>query len=92
MTPVQLAAGVGQAELREAVEQRREREVAFHAGESGAEAEVDAVAEREVAGVGLIEVKILGVGETPAVAVGGCQRDDYLGAGGDGDPADRRGA
>ena len=59
VTPVQVLDRNGQAELGEAVQQRAERELAFHAGQRRAEAEVDAVAEREVPHVRSIDVEHL---------------------------------
>src|SRR5262249_9383527 len=59
VTPVQLIIGDGQSELREAGEQRTQRELAFHARQGGPEAEVDAVPEREVMRVASFEVERL---------------------------------
>jgi hypothetical protein len=70
MAPVQLLAGDGQSELREAEKQRAQRELAFHARQRGAETEVDAVSERDVVRVAAFEVECLRVGSTVGIPVG----------------------
>src|SRR3989440_4305254 len=70
MTPVQLLAGDGQSELREAEKQRTQRELAFHARQGGAEAEVDAVSERDVVRVAAFEIECLRVDGTIGIPVG----------------------
>lgn len=70
MTPVQLLGGDGQSEPREAEEQRTERELAFHPGQCGAEAEVDAVSERDVVRAAALDVECLRVDGTVGIPVG----------------------
>jgi hypothetical protein len=57
---VQVRSRNGEAEVGEAVYQRAERELAFHAGQDGTEAVLDAVTEGEVAHVGSIDVECVG--------------------------------
>src|SRR5262249_14992483 len=78
VTPVQLVRRNGEAEFREAAEQRSERELRFRACECGAETEMDPVAEREVMKVGAIDVNRLGVAVPGTVSIGAGQRDDDL--------------
>src|SRR6185503_8088179 len=68
-----------QAEIREAPEELRDRDLRLHARERRAEAEVDPVAEREVAVVGAGEVEAIGIGELTRIAVcRGDHREDAL--------------
>src|SRR5690349_20721646 len=78
VVPVQLLEWNGEPELREAHDEGIERELAFHASECRPEAEMDAVAEGEVADVVSIEVQRFGFRIMRAVANGGGQRDDHL--------------
>ncbi len=88
MGPVELVGRDGQLQVGEAVEQAAEGEAAFEAGQRRAQAEVDAVAEAQVAGVVPGQVQPVGLVEARLVAVGGGQVDDDLGAGRDGGVAD----
>jgi hypothetical protein len=78
---VQLLVGDGQSELRETEEQGTKRELSFHARQRGAEAEVDAVSERDVVRVAAFEVERL---ESTAHASGSMPpNNDDLRTGGD---------
>ena len=66
VAPVQLVAGTARRSCGEATQQGPERELALHASERRAEAEVDAVSEREVASVRSIEIERVGVRVVPA--------------------------
>ena len=63
MAPVQVARRHREADVGEALQQRREGDVALETSEWRAEAEVDAVAEREVAVVAPLDVERLRVPE-----------------------------
>ena len=69
---------------REAAEQLLQRHPGLEPGQRGAEAEVDPVAEGEVALVGAVDVEPVGVDERPVVAVG--RRVVHLDAGALRDP------
>src|SRR5207248_10656872 len=66
-----LRTGRGQRELRQPLHERVDGDLALHARERGAEAEVDAPAEGDVAVVGARDVETVGVGKLCGVAVGG---------------------
>ncbi len=89
MPPVQLLRRHGEVDVGEAGEQRGERDRAFEPGERSAEAEVDAVAEGEVAIVGSLDVELVRLVEVLGVAVGCRERDDHLASRGDRHPSDR---
>src|SRR5690349_12043768 len=63
VAPMQFVHRHREAEVGEALEQRTEREFSFHARKGRAEAEVNAVTESEMPGVGPLDVEIVGFGE-----------------------------
>jgi hypothetical protein len=70
---VQVAGGDGEAKLGEAAQQRSEGKLAFHAGQHGAEAVVDAVPERQVTGLGPADVEQLRARISTCIPVRGGQ-------------------
>src|SRR5262249_54807994 len=83
VAPVEVLETDRRTELREAVQQRTEGQLSFHARQRGAEAEVDTVAEGEVTDVRPVDVERLGLRVPLLVPVGRRQRDDHLGPGRD---------
>src|SRR6516165_9788958 len=79
----------GEVEPRESLEQRAERNLAFHSGQRRTETEMDAVTEREVTDVWSIDIKRVRLRVSPGIAVRCRHRDDDLRAGGDCRAADR---
>src|SRR5689334_11191772 len=63
----------GQLDLMHSADEGADRDLRFHAREVGAEAEVDAAAEGEVAIVGACDVEAVGIGKARRIAVGGVQ-------------------
>ena len=87
-----LLAGRREAEIREAPRELLERERGFEAAERGADAEVDAAAERErAAGVRALGVERVRVGEDVGVAAGGREPEEELRALGQVDAAELTG-
>ena len=78
VTPMEIGVAPGESKRGEPPQDRFEGEVRLHARERGAEAEMDAVPEREMARVGPIEVEKLRIGVSPLVAVRGRETDDHL--------------
>ena len=67
---MKLVVGHGESHLGEPSQQGRERDLGFHARQRRTEAEVDAVAEREMAAVRAVDVERRWIVELRAVAVG----------------------
>jgi hypothetical protein len=78
----------GELDVREAPEERTERDLDLRARERGAEAEVHAAAERQRLYVGTRDVQPVRVGIARGVAIPGTQQGEDLLAGGNGHAAD----
>ena len=70
MAPVQFVGCDGEAEIREAPQQRPDGELALDAGERRTETVMDAVSEGEVTAFGSSEVELVRVRVLSAVAIG----------------------
>ena len=66
--------GIVEREIRQAAQQRGDGDLGFDAGELGAEAEMDAAAERQRADVAARNVEPIGVGIDRGIAVGGAEQ------------------
>src|SRR5437868_15302997 len=81
---MELVIGYGKSQLGETPDERRKPEMALHTGQRCAEAEMDAVAEREMPARRTADVECLGVVELVPVTVRSGQRHDHLRARRDG--------
>ena len=82
VTPAQLGRVDGQSHVREPRVQGAEGDAPFHPGRRGAQAVVDAVAEREVATLGAGDVEGVRVAEAGPILVRRRERHDHLGVSG----------